>query len=106
MIAPRTTLQILYSNGQYGDVMPRLAGIVLTALGLFIVQLIRLRIHTLYTTAVAIRVFILVALSVLYFSYSDPLFIVLFGVVGFGVLLTSTSYLMDKREMRKTTTMK
>ena len=39
-----------------------------------------------------------VALLAALFAYSgDPLFLVLFGVVGLGVVVTGTSYLLDRR---------
>ena len=98
MVAPRITLQLLLSNGQYGEVMPRLAGVVLFALGIFIVQIIRQHIHSLYKTAILVRLFILGALTALYFISSDLLFLVLFAVVAIGVVLTSSSYLLDRRK--------
>ena len=101
LAAPQTTLSLLQSNGTYGDVMPRLVGVVLIALGLVIVQIIRRGIEALYPTTVFVRLFILAALSALYVAYRDPLFLILVGVVGFGVILTSTSYLLDRRQAAK-----
>ena len=98
MAAPQFTLQLLLSNGTYGDVMPRLVGVVLFALGIVIVQIIRHRIEVLYTTTLFVRFVILGVLAALYVRSSDPLFLVLLGVVGFGVLLTGTSYLLDRRK--------
>ena len=98
LAAPQTTLSLLQSNGTYGEVMPRLVGVVLIALGLVVVQIIRHRVEALYTTTVSVRLFILAALSGLYVAYRDPLFLILVGVVGFGVILTSTSYLLDRRQ--------
>ena len=99
MLAPKTSLQLLQSNGQYGDVMPRLLGVVLFALGVVVVQIIRHGVENLYGTTILVRLFILAALASLYLTYSDPLFIALLGVVGLGVLLTGTSYLLDRRTL-------
>ncbi len=95
MLAPQFALKLLFSNEEYGDVMPRLVGVVLFALGVVIVQIIRFRLEVLYTTTVFVRAVILLVLISLYLYSRDPFFLVLVGVVGFGVTLTTTSYLLD-----------
>jgi uncharacterized protein YjeT (DUF2065 family) len=98
IVAPGLALQLLLSNGSYGDVMPRLVGVVLFALGVFVAQVVRLHLEQLYATTLAVRVVILAVLVWLYAASSDPLFLVLLGVVGLGFVLTGTSYLLDRRE--------
>ncbi len=99
VVVPSLTLKLLFSNGNYGDVMPRLLGVVLLALGLVIVQIIRHRVEALYSTTLGVRV-IIVAVLVALFAYSkDPLFISLIVVVGIGMVLTGTSYLLDRRQI-------
>ena len=55
LVAPQVALKLLFSNGSYGDVMPRLLGMVMLALGVFVLQAIRYRLEVLYTTALAVR---------------------------------------------------
>jgi len=98
IVAPGLALQLLLSNGSYGDVMPRLVGVVLFALGVFVAQVVRLHLEQLYATTLAVRVVILAVLVWLYAASSDPLFLVLLGVVGLGFVLTGTSYLLDRRD--------
>ena len=98
MIAPALALRLLQSNGSYGDTLPRLLGVVLFALGVFVLQIIRLGLRQLYTTTLAVRVVILAVIAGLYATSSDPLFIVLLAIVGLGFVLTGTSYLLDRRE--------
>ena len=97
MLAPQIALKLLFSNGDYGDAMPRLLGVVLFALGIVIVQIIRHRVEALYTTTVLVRAVILLTLLALYLSSRDPFFLVLVGVVGFGIVLTATSYWLDRK---------
>ena len=97
MLAPTLALQLLLSNGSYGDVLPRLLGVVLFALGVFVAQVVRYALVQLYTTTLAVRVVILAVLVWLYASSGDPLFLVLLGIVGLGFVLTGTSYLLDRR---------
>ena len=95
--APEFALKLLLSNGNYGDVMPRLLGVVLLALGIIVLQILRLHAETLYSTTLIARSVILVCLLGLYLYSRDPLFLTLIGIVGLGFILTGTSYLLDRR---------
>jgi hypothetical protein len=99
IFVPSLTLKLLFSNGNYGDVMPRLLGVVLLALGLVIVQIIRHRVEVLYSTTLGVRVIIVAVLVALFVYSKDPLFISLIVVVGIGMILTGTSYLLDRRQI-------
>ncbi len=99
MFVPSLALKLLFSNGNYGDVMPRLLGVVLLALGLVIVQIIRHRVEALYTTTLGVRAIIVASLVALFIYSKDPLFISLIVVVGIGMILTGTSYLLDRRQV-------
>ena len=79
--------------------MPRLLGVVLLALGIVIVQIIRYKVEVLYTTTLIVRALIVVVLVGLFIYSHDPLFISLIVVVGFGMILTGTSYLLDRRSI-------
>lgn len=97
IVAPSIALKLLFATGHYGDVMPRLLGVVLLALGIIIVQIIRKQVEALYTTTLIVRAFIMVVLLGLLIYSGDPLFISLMVVVGLGMVLTGTSYLSDRR---------
>jgi uncharacterized protein YjeT (DUF2065 family) len=97
IFAPSLALTLLFANGHYGDVMPRLLGVVLLALGIVIVQIIRHSLEVLYPTTLIVRTFIMAVLVGLLIYSRDPLFISLLVVVGFGMVLTGTSYALDRR---------
>jgi uncharacterized protein YjeT (DUF2065 family) len=99
VFAPSLALKLLFSNGSYGEVMPRLVGVILLALGLIVVQIIRHRVEALYLTALGVRVVIIVGLVALFIYSKDPLFISLTIVVGIGMILTGTTYLLDRRQL-------
>ena len=98
ILAPSLALTLLLARGHYGDVMPRLLGVVLLALGIVIVQIIRHRLEVLYTTTLLVRAFIMVVLAGLLAYSGDPLFISLMVVVGLGMVLTGSSYLSERRK--------
>jgi uncharacterized protein YjeT (DUF2065 family) len=97
ILAPGLALTLLFANGHYGDVMPRLLGVVLLALGIFVVQVIRHSLEVLYPTTLIVRTLIMIVLAGLLIYSHDPLFISLMVVVGFGMILTGSSYLIDRR---------
>ncbi len=97
ILAPGLALSLLFANGHYGDVMPRLLGVVLLALGIFVVQVIRHSLEVLYPTTLIVRTLIMVVLAGLLVYSRDPLFVSLMVVVGFGMILTGSSYLIDRR---------
>lgn len=86
LLAPELALRLLLSNGSYGDVMPRVVGIFMIALGGVIVQFLRARDNRYHLYAIAACMFIVVALTALYFKTRDPLFLVLDAIVLVGLL--------------------
>jgi uncharacterized protein YjeT (DUF2065 family) len=98
LVDPRTTLKLLFSTGSYDDAFPRVAGMLLLAIGIIIVQIIRHRVEVLYPTTLVVRALFLVGFLGLYWYTRDPLFLVIMGVVGLGFILTGTSYWLDRRE--------
>jgi len=86
LVLPELTLRLLLSNGSYGDVMPRLVGVFMIALGGAVFEFVRARDYRYYRYAIIARIFIVVALSALYFKACDPLFLVLDAIVLVGLL--------------------
>jgi protein-S-isoprenylcysteine O-methyltransferase Ste14 len=97
-VAPTFTLKLLLSKGSYGEVMPRVLGLVLVALGIVVVQIVRLQAYRLYSATLAARAVILVGLIFLHQLSRDPLFLSLLLIVGLGFVLTTASYFLDRRE--------
>ena len=96
LLVPTFALKLLLSNGDYGDVFPRVAGMLLLGLAILISQIIRHRVEVLYPTTLVVRVFFLVVFAYLYLTSSDPFFLVVFGIVALGVILTGYSYLTER----------
>jgi hypothetical protein len=94
---PKEGLRLLLSNGDYGDVFPRVAGMLLTGLGMDILGIIRARAEALYPEALIVRAFFLVCLGAFFLMTRDPFFLVLIAVVAFGFVLTGLTYLTEKK---------
>jgi hypothetical protein len=97
MVAPATMLKLLFSNGHYDDTFPRFAGVLMLALGMLVVQTIRCRAEALYPATLVVRAVIWGWVLFLYAQTGDPLFLVVLGVVGIGMLFTGTLFWLDRR---------
>src|SRR5262245_49399851 len=86
LVVPELALRLLLSNGNYGDVMPRLVGVFMLALGGVILQFVRAHDYRYYRYTIIARIFIFVAMTALYFKGLDPLFLVLDAIVLVGLL--------------------
>ena len=98
LVLPDKTLSLLQSNGEYGDIFPRLVGMLMSGMGMSIVGIIRARVPKLYPATLFIRVYFLVCLAVFYWMSTDPLFLVLIVIVAIGFVLTLSAYFLDRRE--------
>jgi hypothetical protein len=98
LLAPDLAFKLLLSNGSYGDAFPRLVGAFIVALGILVIQFIRLRLEGMYPTIVVVRLMLISVLGWLFARTADPFFAVVAGVVGFGVALTVIGYLLDSRK--------
>jgi len=98
LLAPQLSLKLLLSNGDYGDVFPRVAGLIILGLGLIVIQVIRLRQEQLYSTLWAIRLLFCIGWLGLYFYTRDPYFLVLLAIVGAGFIWTGINLLQERRD--------
>lgn len=96
LLVPHETLKLLFSNGDYGDIFPRLAGMLMSGLGLTIAGIILARTQALYPATLAVRSYFAVCLIAFYLASKDPLFLVVLGIVAIGMVLTLSSYLTDR----------
>jgi hypothetical protein len=94
---PDETLSLLQSNGEYGNIFPRLVGMLMSGMGISVLGMFRARVPELYPATLFIRVYFLVCLAAFYGMSNDPLFLVLIVIVAIGFLWTLTSYLVDRR---------
>ena len=97
VLAPDVSLKLLFSTGHYGDVMPRMAGAVILALGMIVIQVIRHRAEGLYPTLVAARVMLCTVWMGLYLYTRDPFFLIVFTVVAAGMVWTAVGLVLDRR---------
>ena len=97
LVAPQLTLKLLFSNGHYGDIVPRMVGALALALGMIVVQIVRQRIDSLYPTLIVARVMLCSVWMALFFESRDPFFLLLFGVVGLGLVWTSVGYFLERK---------
>jgi uncharacterized protein YjeT (DUF2065 family) len=97
LTVPGFITKLLGSNVAYDEPPLRLAGLVLIALGMLIAQIVRHHVEALYTTTLVVRAVLSTGLLWFYLSTGNPFFAVVLVVVLIGVVLTATSYVLDRR---------
>jgi len=97
LFVPEKTLWLLQSQGEYGHIFPRVAGMLMSGMGASVFGIFRAGVPELYPATLVIRVYFLVCLAVFYGLSTDPLFLTLIVIVAIGFLWTLTSYLLDRR---------
>jgi hypothetical protein len=100
LLVPEGTLRILQSNRSYDNVMPRVAGMLMSGLGFSIFGMIRARSSEQYPATLFMRVYFIACFVMFYVMTRDPMFLVLIGIVGLGLVLTLTSYLLDRKSSK------
>jgi hypothetical protein len=98
LVAPQFSMRLLFSNGDYDEVFPRVAGMMILGLGLIVIQAIRLRLEQLYSTLWGIRLLFLIGWLGFYFYTRDPYFLVLFAIVGIGFIWTGVNLLQERKD--------
>ena len=99
LLAPHDTLKLLLSNGDYGDVFPRVAGMLMSGMGLSVFGMIRAHASDLYpaTLTLLMRVYFIACIVAFYAMTFNPFFLVLIAIVSIGFVLTLSAYLLDRR---------
>lgn len=93
--APDFFLDLFQSNQEYGDVMPRVAGMFMLALGGFIGMILYHEDYKYYPVTVVVRTLIVIFLFVLFAIDEDPFFLVINVIVLIGLV---PSYVVLVRE--------
>lgn len=85
-IAPDFALELLQADQDYGDVMPRVVGMFMVALGSFIGLMVYRGDYSYYRFSIVARTGIVIFLFVLYSIDQDPLFLVFSAIVLVGLV--------------------
>ena len=102
LAAPDTAMRLLGARDQYPAVLARFLGAFMLALAVVVVQIVRQRVESMYSATLMARTVLLTTIVGLYFESGDPLFLVLTGIVGLGMLLTTLSFISDRRSGSRT----
>jgi len=95
LFAPQFSTDVLLSNAVYSDELIGAFGMFMVGLGIIVAQIIRLRLQVLYSTSLLVRVFFCICLIFFYVKSLNPMFMMLFGIVFLGVVLTAMTYYQE-----------
>jgi len=83
---PKQILQLFLSDGQYGEIMPRLVGMFMCALSFLIYRILKNEDWQYYSSTIYIRSLIVLVLLWLYSISCDPMFLILTAIVLIGLV--------------------
>ena len=99
LFAPQYFLKLLLSNQPYSDAFPEFAGILLIGLGIVVVTVILYGNPIWYRMTLILRIVLWVGILGIYLQSRNPFFVVVLCVLGFGILLTGSFYLADRKRL-------
>lgn len=95
---PDQTLQLFLSNGDYGDVMPRMTGMFMCALSFLIFRIVRNEDWHYYAATIYVRSTIVLILSWLFYESSDTMLLVVMVIVLIGLIPSVVIHLKSRVE--------
>ena len=93
---PIETQKLFLSNVDYGDIMPRLVGAFMCLLSFLIFHMYKNRDWKYYPITIIARIPVVVFIFYIYFISSNPMFLLINGIVIFGLLMTILGYFLGK----------
>jgi uncharacterized protein YjeT (DUF2065 family) len=97
--APQFFMKLLFSNQEYSSAFPRFSGILLVGIGIVVVTVIKYGNPIWYRMTLIVRLVLWTGIFGVWLESRDPFFIVVLSVLGFGILLTGSFYLLDRRHL-------
>lgn len=97
--APQWFMKLLFSNQQYSDAFPQMSGILLVGLGIVVTAVILYGNEMFYRMTLIVRIVLWSGILGIYLRSGDPFFVVVLAVLGFGILLTGSIYLAERRRL-------
>lgn len=94
---PAQILKLFFSNGDYGDIMPRITGMFMCALSFLIFRILRNEDWKYYPATIYVRSAIVLFLFWLFYKSDDPMLLVINGIVLIG-LIPSIAVQLGNRE--------
>lgn len=83
---PQQFMDLFQSNGEYGDVMPRVVGLMMGALSFLLLNILRNEDWHYYVVSIYVRTAIVIFLMYLWIVSDDPMFLLINVVVLIGLV--------------------
>ena len=97
LIDPERTLRLLAGESASPWLIVRLLGMMMIGLAIIVFEIAGRRVEPMYRTTLLVRAVFLAIMVGLYIAYSEPMVLVLLGIVGLGVALTIAGWCSDRR---------
>ena len=93
---PTETQKLFYSNADYGEIMPRLVGVFMCLLSYLIYNFYKNRDWKYYIITIYARIPVVLFIFYIYYISSDPMFLIIDGIVILGLILTITGHVSER----------
>lgn len=97
LLAPQWFMKLLFVNHEYSDAFPQFSGILLVGLGIVVVSVILKGDPFFYRMTLLVRIPIWIATLGIYLHTGETFFLAVLGVLGLGILITGSMYLLESR---------
>jgi len=95
LLFPDQTLTLFLSDGIYGDIMPRITGMFMCALSFLIFRILKNEDWHYYSATIYVRSIIVFILIWLFYKSSDPMLLVVTGIVLIGLIPSIVIHFMN-----------
>ena len=96
LFAPGTTLKLLFATREYPDPFVQFSGILMLGLALIVVNVIKYGSPVFYRATLIARIPMWICILGLYLNTKETFFVVVLCVLGLGIVLTGSSYLLER----------
>lgn len=93
---PQQTLKLFLSDGNYGDIMPRMVGMFMYALSFLLYRILKNEDWHYFVETIYVRSLIVLILMWLFYKSSDPMFLVVTGIVLIGLIPSIVIHFRNK----------
>jgi hypothetical protein len=98
-LAPQATLKLLLANHSYEDPFVQFTGVLMIGLSVVVVNVILFGNPKFYRATLLARIPMWLMILWIYIQTQDPVFIIVLSVLGLGIVITGTSYLIERKQI-------
>jgi hypothetical protein len=89
-------MKLLFANHEYSDAFPQFSGTLMIGIGIVVVHVILYGNPLLYRMTLLVRIPMWLCTLAIYLHTGETFFLVVLAVLGLGILITGSMYLLER----------